>query len=634
MSSNLQELPVEVIAKIFAFLGFKDLISVSRLNHFLRDVYEGFPELQYSFALQVAGMVDGEPSFDIRRKLEELNRREEAWRTLDLSRVVNVKIPHRTSHIYDLSGGIYLLGDCFNYTVTRDTHSLRMFDLASCASGPSIRTESWREIKLDTHIIDVGFCLREFDLLAVVGIKKGQEGEKDSIVVYLIEFSTGRPHPLAQNPEIVVGESTSEWGKMSIMMEIVGPRLLLLLTWRSLPRRTENRARDILILVNWWEGRAITAISSALATWDGFVFLTPDLILLPNRHREQFDIVELPDVTAPQASVAPELKTILCLGLPQLQPSCTIGAIACRADPNPVGAPHPAVHSQKRKARGSVMPDPASALVLIQFYLREFSNAHDFLLGQWGVLRHNVTLVVHRAALVELARASQNGTLEKKTIQQEGIPGPFLPWAKWRAKARFCADDAHVSNWITTTAGQRYIGMTDSGRILVKDFNPHSVQRARANVAGGPGIMDVDSEQGLEDTTMLTEYGFGGNTDANSKWGFSNRNAATTSRDFDFTTEWDDEDTCDDEHVGSDFKENSSSTWRSVRLVECFSGEEVVELERLFLDEFNVLPLPCVEYVSAREYTYHGLLMDEERIVGLRHDENTGAIVEFDVFTL
>lgn len=172
MSFKLEELPVEAIARIFGFLDSRGLIAVSQLNHFFRDLMDNFSELKYSLALQLAGMVDVDSTLDIRSKLEELERREHAWRTMDLSRSATVTVPHMTSHIYDLSGGIYLLGDCLGRHPSRETGSLRFFDLTTCSSGsPTKRTEPWPEMRLETNIVDIGFCLNEFDLVAVVGVK-------------------------------------------------------------------------------------------------------------------------------------------------------------------------------------------------------------------------------------------------------------------------------------------------------------------------------------------------------------------------------------------------------------------------------------------------------------------------------
>lgn len=78
------------------------------------------------------------------------------------------------------------------------------------------------------------------------------------MVLSLRELSTGAPHPLARNPDIVVDPINGNQGKLSIMMEIVGPRLLLFLTWyRGQLRPGQQEEQDKLLLFNWWEGTKI-----------------------------------------------------------------------------------------------------------------------------------------------------------------------------------------------------------------------------------------------------------------------------------------------------------------------------------------------------------------------------------------
>lgn len=178
---NLQDLPVETIARIFGFLNWSDLLVVSQLNSFFRDVYRSFPELKYSYALQVSGMVDTHEYYkstysrgatitehdghtsqtgciaefssfggDIRTKTGAIQDREYNWRRMDLrDHFTRVVVPHRTSHIYDLSGGVYLLGDCKHSVISRDTHSLRSLDLNRCTrSGRTLYVKESEEGKI------------------------------------------------------------------------------------------------------------------------------------------------------------------------------------------------------------------------------------------------------------------------------------------------------------------------------------------------------------------------------------------------------------------------------------------------------------------------------------------------------
>lgn len=75
--------------------------------------------------------------------------------------------------------------------------------------------------------------------------------EFQAISLHLKQFSTGLPHPHADRPVIPLGRAAKSWRKLSIRMEIVGPFLMLLLSW---PRSGVAGSGDILLLVNWWTG--------------------------------------------------------------------------------------------------------------------------------------------------------------------------------------------------------------------------------------------------------------------------------------------------------------------------------------------------------------------------------------------
>ena len=172
MAPTLEELPAEAIACIFNFLDIYDLTNVSRVNRLFHDVVTTFPQLQYRSSLQVAGMKDGGTgeNMEMRRKLAEVERRERAWRSMDLSRRTRVKVLHQTSHIYDLSGGVYVLGDCKNAIASRNTITLRHFDLSKCGQDKRVIVEDWPEMSVDSDIVDMGLSLAEFDLIAIVGL--------------------------------------------------------------------------------------------------------------------------------------------------------------------------------------------------------------------------------------------------------------------------------------------------------------------------------------------------------------------------------------------------------------------------------------------------------------------------------
>ena len=70
--------------------------------------------------------------------------------------------------------------------------------------------------------------------------------------LHLIQFSTGEPHPLATCPIIPVDEYPLDFHRVSVMIEIVGPLLLLLLT-----RHQADTTPDKLFLFDWMRGELL-----------------------------------------------------------------------------------------------------------------------------------------------------------------------------------------------------------------------------------------------------------------------------------------------------------------------------------------------------------------------------------------
>ena len=228
-SESFDTLPFEVLRHILILVGLEDLLSVSSVNRRLRDVFENSLLLVYRAALLEAGMVDlsdssTSASFTIPVKLKALKQRQEHWRTLqhvyqydskldtNVMPPVKVKLNFETTSFYDLSSGVYFLGE--RQSLHSAVDAVRFLDLPmACAVGESIRrgmSESHdnnpgrdRRITVDYDwqriegikgecIVDFGLWPREHDLVALVS--ELQENETTRFVhtnsVSLLTFPT------------------------------------------------------------------------------------------------------------------------------------------------------------------------------------------------------------------------------------------------------------------------------------------------------------------------------------------------------------------------------------------------------------------------------------------------------------
>jgi hypothetical protein len=165
------------------------------------------------------------------------------------------------------------------------------------------------------------------------------------------------------------------------------------------------------------------------------------------------------------------------------------------------------------------------------------------------------TLIVHRRMLLDHIPAVHRASEPFCSIPEHSLG--TLPWEAWGPSAtRWFKSDSVSVHWITTTAGQRAVTMEDgaSTPIIVRDFNPYAVRSARARAAAC------------------------GNLQQRCDWSEKLPNGNTMTLKVDDSVF----------AAGSVFKNEVRSS------------------------------LPYVEVVTREKYHYGGVLIDEERILGLK----------------
>ena len=153
----LLNLPTELVVHILLYLD-TDIASCRLTCTYLDNVVRDSVVLQYHTALIGARATDNPCSdLPLSKKLEQLKDGEKAWAVLKPTSITTIPVKHNTSGIYDLTGGVYLLGN----QSRRDLHYVRL------PSHPGEEPE-WSTIHVGRTIIDMGLCVYEHDLIAVV----------------------------------------------------------------------------------------------------------------------------------------------------------------------------------------------------------------------------------------------------------------------------------------------------------------------------------------------------------------------------------------------------------------------------------------------------------------------------------
>lgn len=309
-------------------------------------------------------------------------------------------------------------------------------------------------------------------------------------------------------------------------------------------------------------------------TYAHFTFLREDLLLFP---KMRLNVLEISKIIAPTSDSVPYLKTLRTLHLPELSLSAIL-RFACRAEPNPqaiateVQATAASSESsfcgrQNRMFRD----DPTSSIIIFHILLHGMGPQHLNPLDSF-------VFITHRSSLLSL-------------IAPEELAHPFLcvettmtekdmTWGEWDGEMKtrwFETEQGGMLSmrWITTTAGMKWVVMAegtqtqaaDAGTVTVRDFNPHQVDEVYKRIGDGPTKVARAAAHD-EGTGML----------------------------------------------GAEGQEGKRPVVLTKRVVK----EKTVLNTNGFFTQPLVSGLPYVETVTGGMKGYDGVLMDEQRIIGVQ----------------
>ncbi|EIN05053.1 hypothetical protein PUNSTDRAFT_74857 [Punctularia strigosozonata HHB-11173 SS5] len=484
MAPGLLSLPPEIIIEILVQLSYLSLFATVCTCRTLRAIITTSPRVQYALQASLAAVTpaDESPTLDhVASRLRALRTREKNWSKLHFTGTTESHVGHRTSGIYDLTAGVYLLGesgwsDGDSATTTKAIHYVRL------PSKPTPSEEvQWKRIDVGEEIIDVGLNVVEHDLIVIAtraldttspsAIHHTQSGTPNFWVLrlHLLSLSTGASHPLARQPVLYLGRAGA--GNHRIRIEIIGQLIILLIL------HPPDREGDEMVVYDWFTGDLLMRADAGRGIYTGFTLLTHDTIVLPNHRANCLDIVCMPwlspapDWTSNHAPIEPiqEIKPILSLELPPLQPGVRLVRSTCRGEPNP-HAPRQPLH-------------PSSAENAIVIFKLFFQDRTIRTRGPYGIPLAGPVMafafVVHRRALCELMHLATG-----REHTGAAPDHPSVPWSIWGPqRTRWFEGEDIPGHWIATTCGQRYVNIPEDREpderacIYVSDFNPLTVKR-------------------------------------------------------------------------------------------------------------------------------------------------------------
>jgi len=195
------------------------------------------------------------------------------------------------------------------------------------------------------------------------------------------------------------------------------------------------------------------------------VFLTADLLLVPNISEHAFQIYHIPP------SVSSPIRPILSLGLPPLADSMMVESIDSQGSPSPTQTPK---FGKYLPSHLPFLSDPALAIIVFSLAIGENNP---------GIVTfpEDFWMVVHRQALLDLVPLG--------VVRDPNSQAVVMPWDSWGPPVTrwFCDDDFTAGSSIHPW-GQRFVQHVfpyevtnegDSDTITMYDFNPCRVREVQ-----------------------------------------------------------------------------------------------------------------------------------------------------------
>ncbi|KAG5638827.1 hypothetical protein H0H81_009800 [Sphagnurus paluster] len=647
----LLRLPLELIVRVFCYLDLIDLLRAKQVHPSLKTSIKSLPVLQYSVETQSAYVEDNQYcGLPTSERLRLLKNRQEAWSKCSIDFRRTIPVLHEPSGIYDLMGGVYLLGDANHRTI-------HYFMLPSSDEDEV----KWEKIDISKPLVDMGLNIHEHDLIAVITKSTHPtDTSKKVLEIELLQFSTGAPHPHARIPVLLLCELTDE--RLAVSIEIVGLHLAVITNRYFSAGPTEG---DYLYVFDWTTGEQKMSVELPQNTYSGLLFLSPDLILLPNIHASALDIWRIPTSEAQSAASSttesqaesPAPRPLLSLIMPTLTRMYALLDLACRAEPSPT-APSSGLVTRTESTSSFHPPfRSTSANALLTFTMR----IHDLMAGNiiaWSmhvrrgdllaICEQVLQMVDEKAAVEREVEMSPTGEEEEIFIKwslgalageaeneceelQEQTSGlwipehedgsedreilfsylpevtrlpkathPPVPYSTWGAPITHWVLSADApTRWIKTSAGTRCLSFISSSAVgntrrpwalQVLDFNPYTVRRAALrDAANQSSHFQAGYHTPLDTREPSSERE---STSDNSEMGALGRLAALAQA-----------------TAKSVFSEPVGTTLQCTSTFAVGAGGED----------------------DSRDWDFQGVLMDDERLVGLRTSPSTGQISEIVV---
>jgi hypothetical protein len=124
------------------------------------------PVLRYLIQMERCAVSDDmRPGLGYLERLRILEKREEAWATLNFRSPLQVYVPFDQIDTYEITGGAFFLGTRHSYANDEPTVGYSYTSLPSISDD---KTMEWKGFNLGIPILNIGVAANEHDLIVAV----------------------------------------------------------------------------------------------------------------------------------------------------------------------------------------------------------------------------------------------------------------------------------------------------------------------------------------------------------------------------------------------------------------------------------------------------------------------------------
>ncbi|KIL62142.1 hypothetical protein M378DRAFT_166125 [Amanita muscaria Koide BX008] len=591
-------LPRELVEHILLLLDTRSMLKCRLVNREFNAIIQSSTLAQYYLACKAAGVVDNPQSpFSYAERLEALKKREDAWRKLKPGFETTIKVFDQPSSLYELTAGNYFLLDhngkdlyyCRLPSSTQDNP--QWFSIPGHGPGQS-RSGS---------IVDMGMAVYEHDL--VVNIISSEVGnqmdmQRYSLDLVLLKFSTGEYHPVARHPLIHV--QTSPSARPFSNVTIVGDNLALVI---------HDQDGSKLFIFDWKTGHKRLQHKTDEDGYYGSspIFVSPELLLVPNSILSNFEVWQL----FSHSNSNPPVQ-ILSLQIPAVSDNYIITDLRCYGEPSaflhsvPHFPPRPFFSSSENSiiTVNLRLQSPSAPELQIAYKLIMHRNALLDTIQKWTspslLEQQDLPIWLHEVTVHKVADPNDGSV--RLTVQSELIltdPGSSSPRdsptlatsqiSPPSPTSHISADSSSGSALSTSRYEIPAVQWADWGPPISRWFEVKGIHKWWNRQSAGQRYVFLDPNPRDKKKYMVAVADF--------NLHIVRRNAEMTAQ-----LRGEGEDNGDNGNIGEGKKEQEL---------------EILDHEGVFSEEVY-MGLKCVVHHAPGEYDFDAVLIDEERLLGLK----------------